>query len=46
MISHACSCSYSSFIVYYFKIEYDYSEERLANFNSVSNLLETFLPKT
>ena len=33
MISHVfyCSC-----LVYFFEIEYDYSEERLANFNSVT----------
>ena len=37
MISHVCYCSYSSFLVYFFETEDDYSQERLANFNSVTS---------
>ena len=39
MISHICYCSYSSYLACFFVIEYDYPEERLANFNSAKDEL-------
>ena len=35
VIYHVCYCRYTSCLVYAFEIEYDYHDERLADFNSV-----------